>query len=83
MKVRINISTDAEPQSYLVDLGSVLDTNLKDAIIHCMNSPKTCKTFGQYEVVYGTIIQNGYEMNEQIRQISEDTVIEIPVITQI
>lgn len=87
MKLRVNISTESAPVSYLVETDNIKSEDLKEALLFTVGSVgKTghSKSFGRYEVIHGMIIQQGYEMNEELRMASEDeTIPEIPVLSDI
>ena len=78
-----------ENESYLIDLNTISDQNLKEAIEYVISLnfgdfTTEYKKFGDYEVSYGQIIQFGYSCNDLIQSIAlKDDIKEITIQTYI
>ena len=73
MQIRVNLQTEAEAQSYLIDTDDITDTDLRDAIDFCLQAPGQIGhmgKFGPYEVIHGSIMQTGYAMNDELQRIA-------------
>lgn len=77
MVVRVNVKTDGVPQTYLIDTEELPEGNTKSAIEYVLSGAGEKKQFGPRIEVnrYGEIIQDGYEMNEDLSEasINDDT----------
>jgi hypothetical protein len=83
MKVRINIGTEDEPQSYLVDTDQIQDKDIRETIDFVIDNPNGTKQIGRFFVSYGTIIQQGYDFNNALHDIAlEEEYPELYVITE-
>jgi len=75
MKVRVNVNTEYEAQSYLVETDHIRTPEVRKAIEFAVDNPSGTKRFSDFiQVVNGEILQDGYAMNEDLRNaaIGED-----------
>lgn len=67
MKVRINVNTEYEAQSYLVETDRIHAPRYREAIEFAAENPNGTKTFSNFvQVVNGEILQDGYAINEDL-----------------
>lgn len=73
MKARVNVKTEYEAQSYLVETDRIRTPEVRKAIEFAVENPNgTIRFTNQIQVVNGEILQDGYEMNEDLRNAAID-----------
>lgn len=69
MKARVNVDTEYEAQSYLIETDRIQTPEVRKAIEFAVQNPKGTKRFSnQIQVVSGQILQDGYEMMEDLER---------------
>lgn len=69
MKVRVNVDTQYEAQSYLVETDDIPTIEVRKAIEFVLENPRGSTTFtNRIQVINGKILQDGYEMMEDLER---------------
>jgi len=68
MILRVNINTEYEAQSFLVETEDIEDDTVREVVEFVANNPEGTKKFNSFlKTVNGKIIQQGYAINEEMR----------------